>query len=266
MGYIGSEAELDIELRHAPERVWAAVIASGAVDFSDWVDVVIPNLDGNGGDLRWQDVRWQPRDGNLLPKRGDECVVILDDNNEFWIPVWWPANPVLNYGTTLPSSPYNGQEYTLVDSVTLPNYQWRFRYNANHTGDAYKWEYVGGAAWVAVDSTTQSIPTATWLKGFTLSIPRNGFYVIQAWSDNISSISTSTAVVHGFGLNSAGSPITSGYGVIFSPAGIAQGLPPITGYAQITTAPVNFSHFMNAAGSGLSATRRVLSIIPQSVI
>jgi hypothetical protein len=36
-------------------------------------------------------------------------------------------------------------EAVLVDSVSNPTYQWRFRYNAG-SSSAYKWEYVGGAA------------------------------------------------------------------------------------------------------------------------
>ena len=47
------------------------------------------------------------------------------------------------YGTILPASPIDGQEYTLVDSLTNPSYQWRFRWNAG-SSSAYKWEFVGG--------------------------------------------------------------------------------------------------------------------------
>src|SRR6516164_5696483 len=67
----------------------------------------------------------------------------------FWVPVGpsiIPA-PALGYGTSLPGSPIDGQEYVLVDSTTNPSYQWRFRYNAASTS-AYKWEHVGGAPYV----------------------------------------------------------------------------------------------------------------------
>src|SRR5215831_7217940 len=60
-------------------------------------------------------------------------------------PVPWPMAPgTSSYGTTLPSSPYDGQEAVLVDLATNPGYQWRFRYNAQSTS-AYKWEFVGGS-------------------------------------------------------------------------------------------------------------------------
>src|SRR5215471_11591990 len=49
-------------------------------------------------------------------------------------PVPWAAGQAsLSYGTTLPSNPVDGQEAVLVDSVTAPTYQWRFRYNAQST-------------------------------------------------------------------------------------------------------------------------------------
>ena len=50
------------------------------------------------------------------------------------------------YGTTFPVSPADGQEAILVDSVTNPSYQWRFRYNAG-SSSPYKWEFVGGPPW-----------------------------------------------------------------------------------------------------------------------
>jgi hypothetical protein len=50
-----------------------------------------------------------------------------------------------NYGTTLPAGPVDGQEAILVDSLTNPTYQWRFRYNAG-SALAYKWEFIGGTA------------------------------------------------------------------------------------------------------------------------
>jgi len=50
----------------------------------------------------------------------------------------------LAYGTSFPASPGDGQEFTLVDSLTAPNYIWRFRYNAGSTW-AQKWEFIGGS-------------------------------------------------------------------------------------------------------------------------
>jgi hypothetical protein len=265
MGYIGSEAELDTELRHAPERVWAAVIASGAVDFSDWVDVVIPNLDGNGGDLRWQDVRWQPRDGNLLPKRGDECVVILDDNNELWVPVWWPANPVLNYGTTLPSSPYNGQEYTLVDSTTNPSYQWRFRYNANSTS-TYKWEFVGGVPFSTTVATNQSTsstsPVDLATVGPSFTLPRAGDYIFT-WGAECGHSAAGNAMYVSMMIAGSGNPTTN---VVSVQSGVAylQRASRVFRGNGVAAGSVKLQYSISGTGTGAFQARD-LQILPVRV-
>jgi hypothetical protein len=87
------------------------------------------------------------------------------------------------YGTTLPASPTDGQEAILVDSITNPTYQWRFRYNAGSTS-AYKWEFIGGSD-VLVLIATQETTTST---GFTdlatvgpsFVVPRAGDYDVWA--------------------------------------------------------------------------------------
>jgi hypothetical protein len=80
-------------------------------------------------------------------------------------------NPTLKvpYGTTLPASPVDGQEAVLVDSITNPSYQWRFRYNAGSTSP-YKWEFVGGAPL----RQTPSGPTV--INGLGTQIGASGFY------------------------------------------------------------------------------------------
>src|SRR6516165_2193776 len=98
----------------------------------------------------------------------------------YWVPVGpsiIPA-PALGYGTTLPGSPVDGQEYVLVDSTTNPSYQWRFRYNASSTS-AYKWEFVGGAPIVAGPSgsiTTSSTTAVVFTGGPDVVVPRPGDY------------------------------------------------------------------------------------------
>jgi len=97
-------------------------------------------------------------------------------------PVPWPPAPgAASYGTTLPASPVDGQEHILVDSVTNPTYQWRFRWNAGSTS-AYKWEFVGGAPMQAGISTQQSISGTAYgdlaTVGPQLTLPRSGDYTI----------------------------------------------------------------------------------------
>jgi len=103
------------------------------------------------------------------------------------------ANPV-SYATTLPASPVDGQEAILVDSITNPTYQWRFRYNAGSTS-AYKWEFVGGAPWqgeVDATSTSNNSAFADPSGGVvTLTLPRAGDYQLEYGADL--GITTATA-------------------------------------------------------------------------
>ena len=74
-----------------------------------------------------------------------------------------PPQAVPGYGTTLPGSPTDGQEYVLVDSLTAPTYVWRFRYNAS-SASAYKWEFIGGSPFIVLNagSTPYSAALSTW--------------------------------------------------------------------------------------------------------
>ena len=81
------------------------------------------------------------------------------------------------YGTSLPASPVDGQEYILVDSVTAPTYSWRFRYNAGSTS-LYKWEFVGGTSWRGAVGSYGASGTAWGGVGVGLTVPRAGIYSV----------------------------------------------------------------------------------------
>jgi len=84
------------------------------------------------------------------------------------------------YGTSLPASPVNGQEAILVDSLTNPSYQWRFRYNASSTS-AYKWEFVGGSPWVLQSGSISSMTLSAWVIASTtnFTLGRAGEYYVR---------------------------------------------------------------------------------------
>jgi Repeat of unknown function (DUF5907)/Collagen triple helix repeat (20 copies) len=93
----------------------------------------------------------------------------------------------INYGTTLPASPIDGQEAILVDSVTNPSWQWRFRYNASSTS-AYKWEFIGGApiTGIQIAPINVTLPSSALpLNTPTVIVPRAGEYQID-WSTAMS--------------------------------------------------------------------------------
>jgi len=122
------------------------------------------------------------------------------------------ANPV-SYATSLPASPVDGQEAILVDSITNPTYQWRFRYNAGSTS-AYKWEFVGGLPARVVDfSGAWKKPSANnvyqFISGFpSFTIPRNGLYRYTFGA--ISGSGTGAAIIIGVGPTS-GSAVQTSY-------------------------------------------------------
>jgi hypothetical protein len=101
--------------------------------------------------------------------------------------------PAIGYGTSLPASPNDTDEYILVDSLTLPTYAWRFRYSTAVT-DAYKWVFIGGSPIYAIVATPQSTTSGGLIDlatvGPTITLPRAGIYEarfgaqIQAAIDN----------------------------------------------------------------------------------
>jgi hypothetical protein len=89
-----------------------------------------------------------------------------------------------SYGTSLPSSPSDGEEAILVNSVTNPAFAWCFRYNAGSTS-AYKWDFIGGSWWTAyVDADEMVSNPNTWVDfatvGPAITVPRSGEYKFAA--------------------------------------------------------------------------------------
>jgi hypothetical protein len=66
---------------------WAGVIASNPGDVGEQLDVTIPAVDPQ---LKFGPCRWQSRDATSLPVKGDECLVVFDNNQSPWVAIWWP--------------------------------------------------------------------------------------------------------------------------------------------------------------------------------
>jgi hypothetical protein len=127
-------------------------------------------------------------------------------------PTWSPLAPLV---TSLSGST-DGMEQILVDSLTAPTYEWRFRYNASATS-TYKWEFVGGAdlfIGIPTDETCfgdggtydLATPGPVWVP------PRAGIYQVSA---NCACYSTTSANGVMF-IGNAGSVITESATNIFS--------------------------------------------------
>jgi hypothetical protein len=90
-----------------------------------------------------------------------------------------PAGPTVpTYGLALPSSPADGQEHVLVDSLTAPTWQWRFRFNAAKASN--KWDFIGGTARYAEILPKETVPTGTpgdcATVGPSFAVPVAGLY------------------------------------------------------------------------------------------
>lgn len=148
---------------------------------TNWVPVW--NLNGSA-DLRYNGdyVAGSYTDGDIVVYQGVAYLCVRPTSNP---PTVWPAvGMVANYGTTLPTSPYDGMEAVLVDSTTNPTYQWRFRYNAGSTS-AYKWEFVGGPPVSGWDTSTVNLPGSSGYQaaGPSLAVPRAGVYIARFHAD-----------------------------------------------------------------------------------
>jgi hypothetical protein len=92
-----------------------------------------------------------------------------------------PITPA-GYGLALPGEAIDGQEHILVDSLTAPTYQWRFRYNAGRA-DANKWEFVGGPPLLTEVATNENITSTSYASlatpGPSITIPRAGIYIVS---------------------------------------------------------------------------------------
>lgn len=93
------------------------------------------------------------------------------------VAVW--ASPTLTIGTSLPASPVNGDQYTLVDSTTAPTYAWTFQYSTA-VSDANKWVFTGGSPLQSeVDGSTAISSGSYTTLNCTVTAPRGGIYTVE---------------------------------------------------------------------------------------
>lgn len=163
-------------------------------------------------------------DGDIVISGGIAYMCVTPTANA---PTPWPGGaspaptpPTVSYGTSLPASPADGQEAILVDNVSNPSYQWRFRYNAG-SSSAYKWEYVGGAPAFANNPSQYTLTvTATWQypnASPEFAVPRAGVYRIRMFCSAVTQ-ATGFASFHGVADASVGTTPVSYQSVWSVPA------------------------------------------------
>jgi hypothetical protein len=113
------------------------------------------------------------------------------------------------------TTPYDGQEIILTDSLTAPTYDWRFRYNAG-SGSAYKWEFIGGTQPLLATAigAYEAIPgTAVFGDCATLTrfvVPRAGDYeaiTFGQFSANAAGVLMQMGIVSNTGVSGAATAV-----------------------------------------------------------
>lgn len=75
---------------HRPEsRMWYGLFAEDVPSLSYKPKVILPDMDEH---QTWGPCRWQ-KNGRVLPQKGDECLVAVDNLNHPWIVSWWSLDP-----------------------------------------------------------------------------------------------------------------------------------------------------------------------------
>ena len=109
-------------------------------------------------------------------------------------------------GTTLPTNPLDGQvlQYqssTMRDGATnvIGGVVWTFRYNSANTS-SYKWEFVGGSAWVSkvdtAETTTSAAYAALATAGPSITVPLAGVYAVSYGSKQDYTVITSNRIAY----------------------------------------------------------------------
>jgi hypothetical protein len=188
-----------------------------------------------------------------------------------------PGPSFSSYGTSLPGSPVDGQEATLVDSITVATYQWRFRYNAG-SANTDKWEFVGGVPAEAFVATLEYRNNTAYgdssTAGPSFTVPRAGVYSISYGFQGRALDVTSSYEVWGSPSINAGAPADADAVVMSAPAGPAtantQYHPGMMKKTAVTIGASQVIKLQVKQPTGASATRsgwekRWLTVLPVRV-
>lgn len=147
--------------------------------------------------------------GDVVRYNGQDYLAV-NDSTGVTPPAAYVAPNSTGYGTSLPASPFDGQEYVLVDSLTAPTYTWRFRFNSG-SSSAYKWEFVGGTPVRLENGGGPSITSTTYVDLTTpvsITVARAGDYSFR-FGGSIYNSATSGSVYLALYKNAAASDADS---------------------------------------------------------
>lgn len=144
-----------------------------------------------------------------LPQYGSGVLVMTATGTG----IWYPSANATVIGTSLPTAPYDTQQYILVDSVSAPTYRWAFQYNAS-SASTYKWEFIGGSAALTevatYETTSSSTFTALTTAGPSFALPRNGDYQIGIGTQFQNTSTSNTQMAMSFDIGATGAVLADG--------------------------------------------------------
>lgn len=188
--------------------------------------------------------------------------------------IWAPGTAAgAGYGTALPGSPTDGQEYILVDSTSAATYQWRFRYNNSRASN--KWEFVGGTPIIAQDNDQSTRSSASYgdladtADSPSITVPKAGEYLLRfgCQFDNVAFADVTGYMSYSNGATAA----TDAVGVISKPKIQEEGgvdrLAPVAASrtSQITVASASdqlVMEYRTSNGNQITVSRRWMTLTP----
>jgi hypothetical protein len=83
-----SQMDVNLSSPAVTNTLWYGTFSDDVEDFIDKAWVLITDFSQN----KVGPCYWQSRDSSTLPRRGDLCVVTLNNRGNWWILAWWPIS------------------------------------------------------------------------------------------------------------------------------------------------------------------------------
>ena len=186
----------------------------------------------------------------------------------YWVPLGATGGVLdtAGYGTSLPGSPVDGQEYILVDNNSNPTYSWRFRYVAAKTTN--KWVFLGGVPIDVTVETEEATTSVTYVAlataGPSIVVPVAGVYdVIVQQHSRGSGASIGGIMSYDIG-GTAASDVDSAGGTSGATAANQWTDVAMTRRKTLTAVTLTAKYRVNVAGTA-NFSRRTLSLRPVAV-
>ena len=161
------------EIQHGIEGMFAGKIASKPANVNAPVMVTIPAWDDH---IKIGPCAWVTK-GSSLPKRGQNCMVIFDNNQQAVVTAWWDGTggQGSSIGSSPPANPVDGNQW-----IHTPTY-WQFVYDSTET--TYKWKFIGGPPMSHEINTAEANANGAYgdlaTVGPTITLPRAGDYEVS---------------------------------------------------------------------------------------